>query len=175
MENKTLQVGKRERLKKSKSFPLPKQDEVLRPTTSSQNMTTEEHIREADKTSNKLMKGKDGDGKKSSNNRQSIVASTAKEQRPMVVRHKSTNIPPLPSIYKQYKNSLDSKYFSKWQSHNRGFPLSNATEIDVINEEDGMGCAKKQPVHLLTRFPTSPEFNAVFESIVKTDMVNQVH
>ena len=123
----------------------------------------------------KLPKIRDEEDRQSEEDREKKSLPQEMEGRQLVARRKSTNIPPLPSIHKvemTMKYPLASKYFNKWQTKQKRASSSNVSMgADVIDEEGGNNCEilRNTPIHLFTRFPSSPEFATVFQSIFDKD------
>ena len=191
MEEKTLQVGKR-KFTRLKSFPLAKKDEKV---YGELGFVVPLNMASKDSKVGKKLSGAGGDAEKSNehgrlpnieNPDDKLTeflrnrGSSSPDRRPSP-RHKShsTNIPPLPSLYKHdtaVKYPLASKYFNKWQHSHKGASSGMLTDIKIIDEEgNGNDYSEPQraPLHISTRFPSSPEFNAVLRSIFEKDKTNE--
>ena len=107
--------------------------------------------------------------------------STAQMDRQHSPRHKShsTNVPPLPSLHKHdvaIKYPLASKYFNKWTHKNKNTASGVLTDIDMISEEghrEKNESPRTAPLDLLSRFPSSPEFTSVLQSIFDKDKTSE--
>ena len=188
MAGKTLQVPK-ERIKRLLSYPLGKQDgeayidlnmssdeqrDKIAPTSANHYETRKlsepaklPNIHYADEKWNENLKSKKN--------------STTQMDQQHSPRHKShsTNLPPLPSLHKHdaaFKYPLASKYFNKWQQKNRSSTSGMLTHIDIISEEghkENSQTPRTAPLDLLSRFPSSPEFTSVLQSIFDNDKTSE--
>ena len=88
-----------------------------------------------------------------------------------VTRSRSTNIPPLPSIFPLQgsgsKYPIVTKFFNQWK-RNSGIPLGRLSDATVFHEEipePAEPLNVTDPPQLTLQFPSSPEFNSVLRDV----------